>query len=128
MIPFVTAAGQLPVHCAAAGGNLNILAWLVEDRCCPLFLDREKKVRTVPIAWKLPAGFARFVSDPSCTNRMPLPPGYTLLTYRSLRCGPWGEGGAVAAWTLSGIQPRKTDTLVYLFGATVMDREIAQDG
>ncbi|CAN0390947.1 unnamed protein product, partial [Ectocarpus sp. 13 AM-2016] len=27
---------QLPVHCAASGGNLNILAWLVDDRCCPL--------------------------------------------------------------------------------------------
>lgn len=27
---------QFPVHCAAAGGNLTLLTWLVEDRCCPV--------------------------------------------------------------------------------------------
>ncbi|CAN0512268.1 unnamed protein product, partial [Discosporangium mesarthrocarpum] len=35
---------QLPVHCAAIGGNLNLLVWLLEDRCCPLFLNKEKTV------------------------------------------------------------------------------------
>ncbi|CAN0181243.1 unnamed protein product, partial [Hapterophycus canaliculatus] len=43
-VPYTIYHNELPVHCAAAGGNLNILAWLVDDRCCPLFLDKEKKV------------------------------------------------------------------------------------
>eukprot|EP00752_Nemacystus_decipiens_P003484 g3217.t1 len=43
-VPYTIYHNELPVHCAAAGGNLNILAWLVDDRCCPLFLDREKKI------------------------------------------------------------------------------------
>ncbi|CAM9545581.1 unnamed protein product [Ascophyllum nodosum] len=43
-VPYTIYHNELPVHCAAAGGNVNILAWLVEDRCCPLFLDRAKKV------------------------------------------------------------------------------------
>ncbi|CBN78436.1 conserved unknown protein [Ectocarpus siliculosus] len=42
-VPYTIYHNELPVHCAASGGNLNILAWLVDDRCCPLFLDREKK-------------------------------------------------------------------------------------
>lgn len=25
-----------PVHCAALGGNLDLLKWLVEDNCCPI--------------------------------------------------------------------------------------------
>lgn len=47
LVPHIPFVWQLPVHCAAAGGNLNILAWLVEDRCCPLFLDRAKKVISI---------------------------------------------------------------------------------
>ncbi|CAM9924888.1 unnamed protein product [Ectocarpus sp. 4 AP-2014] len=43
-VPYTIYHNELPVHCAASGGNLNILAWLVDDRCCPLFLDREKKI------------------------------------------------------------------------------------
>lgn len=52
LVPFF----QLPVHCAAAGGNLNILAWLVDDRCCPLFLDRAKKVRCGACTGQRPCG------------------------------------------------------------------------
>ncbi|CAM9511280.1 unnamed protein product [Ectocarpus sp. 8 AP-2014] len=33
---------ELPVHCAAAGGNVSLMMWLVEDRCCPTFMDDEK--------------------------------------------------------------------------------------
>ncbi|CAM9528346.1 unnamed protein product [Scytosiphon promiscuus] len=33
---------QLPVHCAAAGGNVSLLAWLIEDRCCPIFRNEDK--------------------------------------------------------------------------------------
>ncbi|CAM9982050.1 unnamed protein product, partial [Laminaria digitata] len=42
--PYTVYRNELPVHCAAAGGNLSILAWLVEDRCCPLFFDPEKTI------------------------------------------------------------------------------------
>ncbi|CBJ32496.1 conserved unknown protein [Ectocarpus siliculosus] len=33
---------ELPVHCAAAGGNVSLMMWLLEDRCCPIFMDDEK--------------------------------------------------------------------------------------
>ncbi|CAN0458622.1 unnamed protein product, partial [Ectocarpus sp. 8 AP-2014] len=34
---------QLPVHCAAAGGNVGLLSWLVEELGCPIFTDSDKK-------------------------------------------------------------------------------------
>ncbi|CAN0396331.1 unnamed protein product, partial [Laminaria digitata] len=36
---------KYPVHCAASGGNVELLTWLMEDRCCPVFKDRAKTVR-----------------------------------------------------------------------------------
>eukprot|EP00904_Undaria_pinnatifida_P005271 jgi/Undpi1/1874/HiC_scaffold_12.g05261.m1 len=38
---------EYPVHCAAAGGSVEILSWLMEDRCCPVFKDRAKTVALV---------------------------------------------------------------------------------
>lgn len=43
--PLVELPLKFPVHCAAAGGSVSALAWLMEDRCCPIFLDHEKTVR-----------------------------------------------------------------------------------
>ena len=36
--PFANVKGELfyPVHCAALGGNLDLLKWLVDDLCCPV--------------------------------------------------------------------------------------------
>lgn len=36
--PFANVKGELfyPVHCAALGGNLELLKWLVDENCCPI--------------------------------------------------------------------------------------------
>jgi hypothetical protein len=36
--PFGNVKGELfyPVHCAALGGNIRLLKWLVDDNCCPI--------------------------------------------------------------------------------------------
>lgn len=36
--PFANIKGEVfyPVHCAALGGNLSLLKWLLDDNCCPL--------------------------------------------------------------------------------------------
>eukprot|EP00752_Nemacystus_decipiens_P018771 g16830.t1 len=43
-VPYSHISEELPVHCAAAGGNVSLLAWLMEDRCCPIFMDGDKTV------------------------------------------------------------------------------------
>ncbi|CAM9885843.1 unnamed protein product [Ectocarpus sp. 4 AP-2014] len=42
--PYTVFHGELPVHCAAAGGNVGLLSWLVEELGCPIFTDSDKKV------------------------------------------------------------------------------------
>ncbi len=42
--PYAMFQNERPVHCAAHGGNLKLLIWLIEDRHCQIFLDTEKKV------------------------------------------------------------------------------------
>ncbi len=42
--PYAIYQNERPVHCAAHGGNLKILKWLIEDLHCPIFTDAEKKV------------------------------------------------------------------------------------
>ena len=36
--PFANVKGELfyPVHCAALGGSLRLLKWLVDENCCPI--------------------------------------------------------------------------------------------
>ncbi len=41
--PHAMSQNERPVHCAAHGGNLKLLIWLIEDRHCQIFLDAEKK-------------------------------------------------------------------------------------
>ncbi len=42
--PYPMYMNERPVHCAAHGGNLRLLRWLIEDRHCPIFLDNSKTV------------------------------------------------------------------------------------
>ncbi|CBJ32497.1 conserved unknown protein [Ectocarpus siliculosus] len=42
--PYTVFHGELPVHCAAAGGNVGLLSWLVEELGCSIFTDSDKKV------------------------------------------------------------------------------------
>lgn len=42
--PYSIYMNELPVHCAAEGGNLNLLGWLLEDCHCPLYQDYNKTV------------------------------------------------------------------------------------
>jgi hypothetical protein len=37
---------QYPVHCAAEGGSLELLQWLVEDLGCPLYNAQEQPLVT----------------------------------------------------------------------------------
>lgn len=43
-VPYSVYHGELPVHCAAAGGNVRLLSWLLEDRCCPVYADPKKMI------------------------------------------------------------------------------------
>ncbi|CAM9641941.1 unnamed protein product [Chrysoparadoxa australica] len=45
--PYTIYHSELPLHCAAKGGNLSILTWLLEDRRCPLFQDAQGQVPLV---------------------------------------------------------------------------------
>jgi len=38
-VPYMNVKGETlyPVHCAAMGGNLEVLKWLVDLRCCPIY-------------------------------------------------------------------------------------------
>ncbi|CAN0223781.1 unnamed protein product [Scytosiphon promiscuus] len=42
--PYTIYHGELPVHCAASGGNMGLLSWLVDEMGCQLFMDHDKKV------------------------------------------------------------------------------------
>ncbi len=42
--PYPLYTNERPVHCAAHGGNLRLLMWLVEDRHCPIFHDDKSKI------------------------------------------------------------------------------------
>ncbi|CAN0380585.1 unnamed protein product [Pylaiella littoralis] len=42
--PYTIYHGELPVHCAAAGGNVRLLSWLVDELGCRLFADPLNKV------------------------------------------------------------------------------------
>ncbi|CAM9281402.1 unnamed protein product [Laminaria digitata] len=41
--PYTIYHGELPVHCAAAGGNVVLLSWLVDELGCSLFADGDLK-------------------------------------------------------------------------------------
>ncbi|CAM9610548.1 unnamed protein product, partial [Hapterophycus canaliculatus] len=55
--PYTIYHGELPVHCAAAGGNVRLLAWLLE-KGCRLFMDGEKKVPVRDLRKLTPLGAA----------------------------------------------------------------------
>lgn len=40
--PYTIYMSELPVHCAAEGGNLDLLRWLMEEKYCPIFKDATK--------------------------------------------------------------------------------------
>ncbi len=42
--PYSMYTNERPVHCAAHGGNLRLLMWLIEDRHCQIFVDAKSKV------------------------------------------------------------------------------------
>ncbi|CAN0349486.1 unnamed protein product [Scytosiphon promiscuus] len=42
--PYAIYHGELPVYCAASGGNMGLLSWLVDEMGCQLFMDHDKKV------------------------------------------------------------------------------------
>lgn len=44
---------QSPVHCAASGGNLELLRWLVEDRHCPVRDTMDVRFRYVETSFRL---------------------------------------------------------------------------
>ncbi|CAM9937849.1 unnamed protein product [Ascophyllum nodosum] len=41
--PYTIYHGEWPVHCAAAGGNVKLISWLVDDLGCGLFSDAQNK-------------------------------------------------------------------------------------
>ncbi|KAG5180189.1 hypothetical protein JKP88DRAFT_325011, partial [Tribonema minus] len=42
--PYSIYLNGLPVHCAAEGGSMALLAWLLEEKHCPLFKDLSRTI------------------------------------------------------------------------------------